>query len=182
MGSRCRPGQAALADRGRRAGRRSGGRAARRSPLPIPPRPVWTSGRPHRRRRNQPRLHRRRLRRGLHRPVGPQHRRDGRRRPAGHAGRPPAVLLRRPTRNSPAPARTSVTRCCATRATRPTCATPATRPRPRAARSNGVTTRKRNRAWCIRAICRKKAKPTGRRRSATSSSTRSWSRWSARWS
>jgi glycine/D-amino acid oxidase-like deaminating enzyme len=56
-----------------------------------------------------------------------------------------------------------------------------TRARPRAGRSNGDITKKRNRAWCIRATCRQKAKPTGRRRNATSNWNKSWSRWSAPW-
>ena len=65
--------------------------------------------------------------------------------------------------------------------TPPICAIPAIRKHPKAARSNGVITRKRNPAYCIHVIFRKKVIPTGRHRSAISNSSKSWSPWNAPW-
>jgi glycine/D-amino acid oxidase-like deaminating enzyme len=82
----------------------------------------------------------------------------------------------------PAAARTSAIRCCVTRVTRPMCATPATRRHPRAVKSNGATTSRRTRAWCIRGIFLRRNRLGCRLPSATWRWSRSWSRWSGPWS
>ena len=94
VGPRRRPGHPALADRRRQARRPGRGRRQAAGLRQHPGEVAGHRGRPHQGRRDHPRHDHGRPRRRLRRPLGPADRRDGRRGPAGHAGRPSADLLR----------------------------------------------------------------------------------------
>jgi glycine/D-amino acid oxidase-like deaminating enzyme len=72
-----------------------------------------------------------------------------------------------PTSNLRARAKTLATRCCVTKATRRICAILGTPKRLKAARLNGVITKKKIRACATRVICWRKSKRVCRLRSAT---------------
>ena len=173
------PGQAALTDGGRRTGGRGGGFRQAAVVCEHLVHRAAHGQRPHRGRGNHQGFHRGGLCRGVRRPVGPADRGHGRRRPAHHAGRPPAHLLqalpgiRRHRQGHRLPA-----------AARPgQLGLPARHRRPQDARGRpdrmGLLRREEPAHVPPRATCSKRKRPASRRRSATWSSIRSWRRWSA---
>ena len=94
VGSRRRPRHPALADGRGQAGRPGGELRQAQGLRQHAGQVARHRGRPHQGRGHRSRHHRSRLCRRLRRYLGPADRRDGGRGPAGHAGRPPAHLLR----------------------------------------------------------------------------------------